>query len=233
MFNFKDEEISDNCKPWVENYSISISRGRNNRRLLAFTLALKNKKYKGKLLYRMIWENYWRTSIPKCCVVHHIDENPLNNEIENLKCIPVHLHDSLHNKGKKLSIETRKKLSEAFKGKDSPMLGKRHTEKTLRKMSEVKKGKKPSEKTKRLMSIAHMSENLSEETLRKMSEAKKGVKNNMFGKPGGMLGKHFSEESKRKISERLKGRIFSEETKKRMSEARKLYLRNKITERTQ
>lgn len=72
----------------------------------------------------------------------------------------------------------------------------------------------------------------SEETKRKMAEGKKGAKNPRYGKYWGdkhpLLGKHLSEEWKKKISESQKrignkppsalGRKLSEETKKKMSE---------------
>ena len=68
------------------------------------------------------------------------------------------------NKGKKSSLETRKKISDSVKlqmqnprrlemnrkarlGMPSPMKGKKHSPETLKKMSEVKLGKKPSQET--------------------------------------------------------------------------------------
>ena len=53
------------------------------------------------------------------------------------------------NLGKKRSLETLKKMSISHKGQvpTRGMLGKRHTEKTKQKMSEVKKGQKHSEET--------------------------------------------------------------------------------------
>ncbi len=54
----------------------------------------------------------------------------------------------------------------------------------------------------------------SEETNRKNSEARKG-------KPNGWLGKHLTEEHKRKLSEANKGKHLSEETKRKLSEAHK------------
>lgn len=34
--------------------------------------------------------------LPRRCCVHHRDENPWNNSVENLMCIPVALHLELH-----------------------------------------------------------------------------------------------------------------------------------------
>jgi hypothetical protein len=99
------------------------------------------------------------------------------------------------NYGKSLSEETRKKLSEANKGKNNPNYGKSLSEETRRKMSEARKGE----------NNPNYGKSLSEETRRKMSEAQKG--------------KILSEEHKRKISEANKGKTHSEETKKKLSEA--------------
>ena len=60
-------------------------------------------------------------------------------------------------KGKKLSEETRKKMSEAKKGEHNPFYGKTHNDKSRKKMTEAKKG-----------------HTVSEETRKKISEAKKG-----------------------------------------------------------
>ena len=79
-------------------------------------------------------------------------------------------HQRLHHLGKHPSEETRKKMSEANKGKNNPMFGKppwikgKHlSEETRKKMSESKKGKnhpffgkQHSEKTRRKMSKAHI-----------------------------------------------------------------------------
>ena len=52
-------------------------------------------------------------------------------------------------KGKILSLEHRKNIGKAISGENHPMYGKRHTEKSLKKMSEIKKGKKPSIETRK------------------------------------------------------------------------------------
>ena len=49
-------------------------------------------------------------------------------------------HNILHNKGKKSSVESKKKNSEAHKGKTSPNKGKKFSEETKKKMGEAKKG---------------------------------------------------------------------------------------------
>jgi group I intron endonuclease len=86
------------------------------------------------------------------------------------------------NKGKKRSEETRRKISEAAKNP---------SEETRRKISEANKRRPPpNEETRRKISVA--AKNISEETRRKLSEAAKGNTN--------MKGKTHSEETRRKLS---------------------------------
>ena len=48
--------------------------------------------------------------------IHHLDENKLNNSLSNLVYLTHSEHSKIHNKiGKKLSDETKRKLSEAKK----------------------------------------------------------------------------------------------------------------------
>ena len=100
----------------------------------------------------------------------------------------------LHNKtnggdgvsGAVVSDETRRKMSEALKGKprskeirrkiSEAHKGKTHSEESRRNMSESQKGKTFSEETKRKLSESQKGKNHSEETRRKMSEARKGKK---------------------------------------------------------
>lgn len=81
------------------------------------------------------------------------------------------------NKGKKLSKETRQKMSEAKKGKPSHLKGQKQSEETKRKISEALKGSKKSDETKKKMSKASKGRGKgrkhSEESKLKMREAKK------------------------------------------------------------
>lgn len=83
--------------------------------------------------------------------------------------------------GRKLSKETRKKMSENNKGENNPHYGKKPSEESRKKMSEAQKGKKNhnfgkhfSEEIKRKMSESNKGKYPSEETRMKMSKAKKG-----------------------------------------------------------
>lgn len=97
------------------------------------------------------------------------------------------------NKGKQLTEEMKRKLSEAHRGKHL-------SEETRRKISESNKEHVPWNKGK----------HLSEEHRKKIGEAHKGEKHYHYGE-------HHSEETKRKISEAHKGKHHSEDTKRKMS----------------
>lgn len=81
------------------------------------------------------------------------------------------------------SVETRKKMSEARKGANSPWYGKHRSAETRRKTSESIKG----------VNHPNYGKHLSDETRRKTSEANKG--------------KHRSQEARRKMSESYKREI--------------------------
>ena len=78
-------------------------------------------------------------------------------------------HQSLHQKGKKCSKETKKKLSETHKGK-------LFSEEHKNKISESKKGKLFSEEHKKKLSEANKGHLVSEETKKKIGAAKKGTR---------------------------------------------------------
>lgn len=78
-------------------------------------------------------------------------------------------------KGLIKSEETRKKHSEIVKSRPSGMLGKKHSEKTLIKMSQSAKNKLPmSLETKEKIKQVNLGKKLSEETKKKKSESMKG-----------------------------------------------------------
>ena len=80
---------------------------------------------RNKRLHRLIWEAY-NGELPEDMVIHHIDGNKTNNDINNLEVLSKSDHSVLHNKdnngrkGKPLSEETKKKLSDANKRENNP-----------------------------------------------------------------------------------------------------------------
>jgi hypothetical protein len=106
----------------------------------------------------------------------------------------------LDNKERGVSDETKKRMSEAQKGK-------KHSEETRRKISEANKRENLSEETRRKMSKSQKGKILSDEHRLKISESIKGQKRSL--------------ETRRKMSDANKGRKVSEETRKKLSEAGK------------
>jgi len=114
--------------------------------------------------------------IPEDFVVHHIDDNSMNNHADNLQCMSRSDHIRLHATGHDVSESTRKKISEAKTGEKNPrgMLNKHHSESSRKKISEANIGKKLMESTKKKMSEAHTGKNVSELTRKKLSESHSG-----------------------------------------------------------
>lgn len=77
------------------------------------------------------------------------------------------------NKGKNLSKEHIRKISESLKGRVVWNKGKKLSKEHIRKISEAQKGKKLSEEAKRKIGDGNRGKVRSEETKRKMSEAQK------------------------------------------------------------
>lgn len=67
--------------------------------------------------HRWIMEQELGRKLRRDEVVHHIDENPKNNNLENLRIMSLSDHSRSHQLGKELSTETRKKISIANTGK--------------------------------------------------------------------------------------------------------------------
>lgn len=113
--------------------------------------------------------------------------------------------------GKKMSEETKLKISKAHKGHKPYRPNYKHSEETKVKIGKSNKGKYVSEETRKKLSIINKGRKFSEETIKRMSKAQ--------------LGKKRSEEQKKKISDRMKGNKYSlgrkssEETKNKISKA--------------
>ena len=186
-------------------------------------------------------EDYW--------INYYDSRNPQKGY--NLKTAEHHFHSEetkkkigRGNKGKTVSDEAKKKISDTFKNKPDEFKhkmaeqmserfsGKELSEEHKMKISQSEKGKIVSEETKRRMTIAklNMSEETkkkiglaskgrrhSEETKRKMSKSRKGK---YCGENHPMWGKSQSKESRDKIGKAHTGLKHSEETKRKMRESR-------------
>ena len=119
----------------------------------------------------------------------------------------LHMLGNKYMKGKQLSEEARKKMSEAH-------IGRTLSEEHCQKIAESLKGKHQTQESRQKNSLAHIGKHHSDETRKKLSEAFSG-KNHPF------FGKHHSEETRKKLSEARKGMTFSEEHRQKLSKVRK------------
>lgn len=102
-----------------------------------------------------------------------------NRPADELIFLPDGEHMSLHNKGKKHSEETKRKMSESRKGRT-------FSEETIQKIRESNIGQKRSEEARKKMSKAHSGKTLTEEHKKNIgkasSKALKGKIRSEFGK---------------------------------------------------
>ena len=122
------------------------------------------------------------------------------------------------------SEETKRKISEAQKGEKSQNFGKKLSEETRSRMSIAKKGTRPSEECIRRSMEVRMSRPVSEETRLKLSLANTGKKLSEEHKRKislGGIGKKMSEAAKKKIGDANRGRKCTEDAKRINSECHK------------
>jgi hypothetical protein len=108
--------------------------------------------------------------------------------------IQIAIASSQLHKGKKVSEETREKLSKSCKGRPSAFKGKTHSVESKKKLSNAQKGKTPSSETVAKILESRKGYQHSEETKQKISIGNKGKT------------VVISEETKQKISDKLSGR---------------------------
>lgn len=65
-----------------------------------------------KFLHRLIFEDYYHLTILPNNVIHHIDGNPQNNDISNLKLLSQEEHLRIHH-SERLPNETKLKMSKS------------------------------------------------------------------------------------------------------------------------
>ena len=84
-----------------------------------YTITSTKEGNNGKLLHRLIFEDYYRCCLLPNTVIHHKDSNKLNNKIENLELMSKTEHTTLHNignqycKDKQFSLEHKLHLSKS------------------------------------------------------------------------------------------------------------------------
>jgi hypothetical protein len=154
-----------------------------------------------KKLYNAIKKYGWDNFLAEV-----IDTTPQNqSQLDELEIFYIAKFDSINNGYNimpggahgKHSEETKRKISNSFKGNKNPNFGKHRSDNTKQKISNTLKGKTHSEETKR-----------------RMSEMFSGRNHPMFGK-------HPSKETVQKISNSLKGRSLSNEIKTKISKSLK------------
>ena len=111
-----------------------------------YQITSNEKGYGGKFLHRLIYAEH-HGEIPDGVVIHHIDENPLNNDISNLEPMSLSEHASIHNKGEKNSMYGK------F-GEKSHRYGVKLSDEIKQKISKSHTGKKLSDNHKRRLSAS-------------------------------------------------------------------------------
>lgn len=136
---------------------------------LGLTKDGKTKKFR---VHRLVFSAF-NGPIPEGFVVDHVNNARADNRLENLQLLTQRDNARKALLGRKLSEETRAKLSVSHKGK-TPWLGKKHTEESKRKMSNTKKGRKITEEQKAKISATLKGRPRTEETKAKIAATLKG-----------------------------------------------------------
>ena len=92
-----------------------------------YQITSRKEGHKGKLLHRLLFEDFYNITLLKNYSVHHKDGNKLNNCILNLQLLPRIIHHKLHSSGKnnpmynkQFTKEHRDRLSKGIsKGKNT------------------------------------------------------------------------------------------------------------------
>jgi len=171
-------------------------------------------------IYRQNLINYWRQwypewEIPKGFHVHHIIPQSCGGSNHPSNLIALHPDDH---------VAIHKNRGDRFAGNIISTIGRTLTEETKRKMSEAKKGKKRTEETKRKISNAHKGKKFSSEHKKKISDAGKKRNHSKETKQkmsASKIGSTLSDNHKKRISDSHIGLKHSEKTKQKMSRARK------------
>ena len=140
----------------------------------------KNGKTKRLSVHRLVAEAFVPNPEGKP-VVDHIDTNPKNNSVDNLRWVTTQENC--------MNPLTRINNSKSKMGHKCYL--KQHSEETKQKLRELNTGKKRSDETRRKLSEAHKGHTLSAKTRRKLSKVR--------------MGHDVSDETRQKIREKLTG----------------------------
>jgi transposase len=172
--------------------------------------------WRNKLLSRYIMEKHLGRKLKRNELVHHIDENPLNNEISNLKIVSYKEHRNIHGRIElsKDNLEGAckkyiliKDLAEHFNISKQTIyrrLEEYNINFECKPLSGERNGMYGRKRT--------------QEERDKISKTKI-ERGSSAGERKGMYGKTHTDETKKKISNIHKGKIESEETRRKKSEA--------------
>lgn len=85
----------------------------------------------GRLLHRLIWEDWYGKPVPKGCQIHHLNEIKTDNRIQNLQCVERSAHMRFHKGNEKAPLL-------GLFGEEHPRYGKPHSEETRKRLSKLK-----------------------------------------------------------------------------------------------
>lgn len=131
--------ISENGKVWSYRKNRFLKEIIGDGGYLQVNL-FKNGSFKYFRIHRLVAEHFIK-KIPSGLTVDHIDGNKKNNSVNNLQIISRGENSYKANKGRKLSLATKNKISNSKKGHPSNRKGVTLSTETKKKMSEAHKNR--------------------------------------------------------------------------------------------